>query len=483
MPLHGRADAPSRDGVEVADWEQSGIPLRRGVEDCAGHRVLARRLGRGGEPQEDLLLPGAEAYDVRHDGLPLGERPRLVQDDSVHAARRLEGLGVAHEDAHPRGTARGDDERGGRGEPQGARARHDEDRHGAEERGGERRRGPQSEPQDEGHRRHGDDGRDEDARHAVGETLDGRLRALRPLDHLDDLREEGLPAHLLGAHDERAGGVERAGEDARPRGLLDGDGLTRQHGLVHGARALCEDAVHRHLFAGPHAEQVAGEHRRERHVLLASIRAEAPRCLRRKVHERAEGITCLGLGAGLEGAAQKDEGDDDARGLVVHGRVLAARREGLGPERAHHARAECGEGAHRHEGVHVRGQVEEVHPCGLQKPAPRPELYGQRQGHEDPGETVEVREPRHHVAHGEGEDGRREEEGHGEVAPEGGRLPGLPLGFPVTRRLVGHGGHAVPTRCHGARQVLPRGRARHEPHEGGGRGEVGQSLQDTGDPG
>ena len=49
----------------------------------------------------------------------------------------------------------------------------------------------------------------EPAGDAVGHALHRRARALRLRDHLHDLREHGLRADLLGAHDQRAAGVHR----------------------------------------------------------------------------------------------------------------------------------------------------------------------------------------------------------------------------------------------------------------------------------
>ena len=49
---------------------------------------------------------------------------------------------------------------------------------------------------------------DEIARDAVGHALHRRARALRLRDHLHDLRQHGLRADSLGAHDQRAAGVD-----------------------------------------------------------------------------------------------------------------------------------------------------------------------------------------------------------------------------------------------------------------------------------
>ena len=55
------------------------------------------------------------------------------------------------------------------------------------------------EDQDDGH---------EDRADAVGQRLDGRLGALRLLDHAHDLRQHGVASDARGAQDERAAPVD-----------------------------------------------------------------------------------------------------------------------------------------------------------------------------------------------------------------------------------------------------------------------------------
>ena len=58
------------------------------------------------------------------------------------------------------------------------------------------------------------DGRNEVRGDHVGQALDRRAAALRFADHADDLREQRLAADALGAHDEAAGAVDGAADDA-----------------------------------------------------------------------------------------------------------------------------------------------------------------------------------------------------------------------------------------------------------------------------
>ncbi len=101
------------------------------------------------------------------------------------------------------GASTGADHDGhGRGQTQGARAGDDEDRDGVHEGMRQARLGTDQGPDNEGQYGDGDDGGHEPAGDAVRQPLDGGAAALRLADHLHDLREHGLAANALGAHDE-----------------------------------------------------------------------------------------------------------------------------------------------------------------------------------------------------------------------------------------------------------------------------------------
>ena len=98
----------------------------------------------------------------------------------------------------------------------------------------------------------------EPAGHLIGEALDRRAAALGLRHHLHDLRKHGVAADLLRPHDERAGLVDGAADDLVAGRLGHGHGLAGDHGFVDGAAALDHFTVHRHPFAGPHTQTVAG---------------------------------------------------------------------------------------------------------------------------------------------------------------------------------------------------------------------------------
>jgi hypothetical protein len=167
------------------------------------------------------------------------------------------------------------------------------------------------------------------AGHEVGELLDGSAAALRLGHHGHDTREQGLGADLLGAHDQRAGAVDRRSDDRVAGLLLHRDGLARDHGFVDVARALEHHAIHGHLLAGPHAQPIAGLHRIERDIFLAAIRAQAAGRLGGQTEQLADGGAGLAARAQLEHLAEQDQRDDHGRCFEIHGD-----RAGCGTERS-----------------------------------------------------------------------------------------------------------------------------------------------------
>ena len=115
------------------------------------------------------------------------------------------------------------------------------------------------------------------------------------------------------------------------RVLLDRDGFAGEHGFVDPGGAVDHLAVDRDALAGADADEVAGEDLGDGDLHASSPRAttRAVRGLQR--HEAADGFAGAALGAGLERAAEQDEGDDDGGGFEIDvGRAFGqqAGREG-----------------------------------------------------------------------------------------------------------------------------------------------------------
>ena len=138
------------------------------------------------------------------------ERAGLVEHDRVHAIEQLERGRVLDQDPELGAAARGDHDRRRRRQPHGAGARDHENGHRAGERVEHRRRGAEGPPREERQRGDPEHDRDEDRGNPIGEPLDGRARALRVRDELDDPRQRGLAAHARGPKDEASGPVDGA---------------------------------------------------------------------------------------------------------------------------------------------------------------------------------------------------------------------------------------------------------------------------------
>ena len=117
--------------------------------------------------------------------------------------------------------------------------------------------GPNDQPDEERAGRDDQDDRDEDLGDAIGQALDGGLAALGATDEVDDAGQRRVAADPRGAHHERAGRVEGRADDLGAGGHLDRHRLAGEHAGVDRGGALDDDAVDRHLLAGPDAKQVA----------------------------------------------------------------------------------------------------------------------------------------------------------------------------------------------------------------------------------
>src|SRR5581483_2099289 len=126
-------------------------------------------------------------------------------------------------------------------------------------------------------------------RGAVGDALRGRLRGLRRLDEPRDARERGIGADLRGAIADRAGLIQRPGDDGCTLLLLDGDRLAGDHRLVDRGAAIDDLAVDRDPLAGLQHDHVADAHLRDRHAHDATVAFDV-RLARRELEELAYGI-------------------------------------------------------------------------------------------------------------------------------------------------------------------------------------------------
>ena len=174
--------------------------------------MLAAAFETGGKAQHLILVEPFGRLDRDHCGLALGERAGLVDDKRIDLLHALKRLGVLDQDTGLRAASDADHDRhrGGKAKRAGA----GDDQHGdrRDQAIAHRRRRADQRPDDEGDRRDRDYRRHEPAGNGIGKPLDRRTAALGIGDHLDDPREHGVAADLLGAHHEAAGLVDRAAD-------------------------------------------------------------------------------------------------------------------------------------------------------------------------------------------------------------------------------------------------------------------------------
>ena len=115
----------------------------------------------------------------------------------------------------------------------------------------------QQHPTEEAQQGNGHDGGDEDTCNTVRQLLHGGFAALRVLHGTDDVGQQCVVSHLLGAEDEAALLVDGTRQYTVACALAYGQRFAAQHAFVYVRFAAYHRAVHGHAFAGLHQKQIA----------------------------------------------------------------------------------------------------------------------------------------------------------------------------------------------------------------------------------
>ena len=250
-------------------------------------------------------------------GLPSVSVPVLSITRVSTFSIRSSACGVADQDAGLRAAPDADHDRHRRRKPERAGAGDDQHRDRRDEAIGEARLRPEHRPGGKGDHRRRDHQRHEPAGDLIGEPLDRRARALRLRHHLHDLREQRVAADLVGAHDEGAALVDRAGDHVRALLLRHRHGFAGDQRLVDRRAALQHLAVDRHLVAGPHAQAVADLDLVERNFFVAAIGIHATRGLGREIEQRPDRARGRLARAQFQHLAEQHQYGDDRRGFEI----------------------------------------------------------------------------------------------------------------------------------------------------------------------
>ena len=402
-------DALASERLEARYRRDFGLLLVRRGDDRGRQRMLTPPLQASGQPEHLVFLEPFDPANFDDAGAPFGQRPGLVDHESVDGFHAFEGLGVLDQHSRRGATTGADHDRHRRCEAERARACDDQDRDGADQRMSEARLGSRERPRDEGEHGDSDHCRNEPLGNAIRELLDRRPAALRVTDHPDDLGQQRVGADALGTHDEAAGAVDRSPGEGGAGRLLDRHRFPCHHRLVNGALSFHDDAVDRNLLAGPHAKAIAHPDPIERHILF--VAGDAPRRLRCQSKQRLDRGAGPASRAQFQDLPQKNE-HDDHRGRVEVGFDHAMHPETcgepLGGERGRSRVAIRGADAEGDQREHVGAAIDDRIPATLKERPTGPEDDRRCERGGDPVRDPQI-EPaaeswtEQHVAHGEHE--------------------------------------------------------------------------------
>ena len=151
---------------------------------------------------------------------------------------------------------------------------------------------------------------------AVDDPHHGGAAGLGLQDHILDLAQRGVLAHLGDPELHGSGQVLGAGEDFGAFGLFDRHGFTGDGGLIHGALARNDHRVHGEVFAGTHPDDVSHLQIGDLDFLLAAV-DHLMGGVGREFDEFLDGTLGAAGGPGLDDDGHQQEEGDDARHLEV----------------------------------------------------------------------------------------------------------------------------------------------------------------------
>ena len=288
--------------------------LLGGANDRHRERMLAGPLDACGKPQHVGLGESGRGNDGGDGRLAFRQGAGLVDHQRIDLLHMLQRFGVLDQDAGLRAAADADHDRHRRREAKRAGAGDDQHRDRGDKAVGEARLRTPDRPGGKGEQRDRNHGRHEPAGDLVGHPLNRRAAALRLGDELHDLRQHRVAADLSRSMISAPDWFMVPPMTVAPVSFVTGIDSPVTMRFVDGAAAFDDNAIDRHLFAGPHAQPVADMDLIERHFFLAAVGANAPRGLRREIEQRADGAAGRLARAQFQHLAEQDQhGDDGGR--------------------------------------------------------------------------------------------------------------------------------------------------------------------------
>ena len=274
------------------------------AHDGAGNGVLAGRLKRRNSTQRFVAILAGTSNHI-HDVHPAGgDSARLVEHHRVHLTGALENLGAFDNQPKLCATTSAHQQRSGRRQTEGARARDDQHRHSGGERtvGISSNRQPTHKRDDRTQHHH----RHEDCAHPVGQSLHRCLARLSVLYESGDVSQGCVATHASGAHHQSAAHVDSATGNGGVAAHIDRHAFTGEHRCIHCRCAVDDNTIGGDLLAGTHHKRVANAQLSNWHQHFN--RATKHRCfLGTNIEQSAQCRTRSALGAGLEIAPGEHE--------------------------------------------------------------------------------------------------------------------------------------------------------------------------------
>ena len=296
-------------------------------------------------------------------------------------------LVAADQHAHAGTAPHADHDRHGSGQAQSAGTGDDQDGDGVDDSVGHGRGGAGNGPNDEGDDRRGDHRRNEVAGDHVRDALDGGAAALGGAHHLDNPRQQSVPADLASFHNEAAGSIDGRTDDGVPSFFRNRDGLASDHRFVYVAATFDNLAIDRHFFAGTDPEPIADGDLFQWYILFRSVLTDDSGGLGRQTEQRLDRRSGATSRPEFEHLTEQHQCGDHCRRLEVDGHTTIVseggwedpgchrRHDAVPPSRYHTDTDEC---------EHVQIASDQGAPAPLEQRPTAPQNHRSAEGEFDP---------------------------------------------------------------------------------------------------
>ncbi len=376
-----------------------------------GERVFAMRFDCRYAVQRPCAIHRFGPGDILHFGLARGQRAGLVDAEHVDCFQRLQGRCILDQNTCAGAAPHAQHDGNRRRQAQRARASHDQHRNRRGQAVSQGRSRAEPAPGEKAGKRAQHHGGHEPGRDAVGEMLNRCTRAACLGDHRHNLRQERISANLVGAQQQRAVLIHRAGGNPHARFLGDWHGFAREHGFVNLRLAFGHCAIDRNAATRFDAQDIAGHHQIKCDFLFAPIGADAPGVLRRQLHQGANCRIRAFARLQFQHLTEQDQGNDHGGSLEIqrrHALGLEVCRQQIRGKPGQQAEQPGRHRAQADQAEHIQVTCFERGQCALQEWPAGPQhhrrgQHGLQSIEESHAQAFMQMQERRHVTHGQQE--------------------------------------------------------------------------------